>query len=94
MEVRVKSRYVDAGTRIEEHVRGYFEEQMDFGKTIIYSRVFGFIDSLPETVGICDLTIHAGGKNIMRDDNKDIYLPFNGMAYLEDIKIQCYRADE
>ena len=30
----------------------------------------------------------------MRDDNKDIYLPFNGMAYLEDIKIQCYRADE
>ena len=94
LEVRVKSRYVDAGTRIEEHVRGYFEEQMDFGKTIIYSRVFGFIDSLPETVGICDLTIHAGGKNIMRDDNKDIYLPFNGMAYLEDIKIQCYRADE
>ncbi len=94
LEVRVKSRYVDAGTRIEEHVRGYFEEQMDFGKPIIYSRVFGFIDSLPETVGIHDLAIHAGGRNVMRDDNKDIYLPFNGMAYLEEIKIQCIRTNE
>ena len=94
LEVKVKSRYVDVETRIEERVRGYFDEQMDFGKTIIFSRVFGFIDSLAEITGIDDLVIHAGGKNVMRDDNKDIYLPFNGIAYLEQIKIQCIRTNE
>lgn len=93
LEAGVKSQYMDVKARIEEHIREYFEMHMDFGKAIVYSRIFGFIDSLPETDGISELTIYAKGKNVMRDDNKDIYLPFNGMAYLEEVQIRCIRTN-
>lgn len=94
LEVMVKSRYLEVEKRIEEHIRKYFDEQMDFGKTIVYSRVFGYIDTLPETAAICSLEIQAGGKGVVRDDNGDIHIPFYRMACLENIKIRCVLMDE
>lgn len=93
LEILVKSRYMQAHERIEEHIRDYFEEQMDFGRTIVYSRVFGYIDALPETVGIHSLEMNARGKGVLRDDNRDIHLPFYGMANLEEIEVRCMLTD-
>lgn len=94
LEVVVKSRYLQAEEKLQEHIRGYFEEHMDFGKTIVYSRVFGFIDTLPETAGIRALDIHAGGKGVIREHNRDIHIPSHGMVYLEAIQIRCIWMDE
>lgn len=94
LEIKVKSRYLQVKTKVEEHIKQYFEEEMDFGKTIVYSRIFGYIDTLPETAGIYALEIQAGGKGVIRDDNRDIHLPFYGMAYLEELEVRCVLADE
>lgn len=94
LEVMVKSRYLKAEKRIEEQIKKYFDEQMDFGKTIVYSKVFGYIDTLPETAAICSLELYAGGRGVVRDDNGDIHMPFYGMACLEDIKIYCALMNE
>lgn len=94
LEIMVKSRYLEIEKRMEEHIKKYFDEQMEFGKTIIYSRVFGYIDTLPGTAGIRSLEIHAKGRGVIRDDNRDIHMPFHAMACLEDIKIRCVLIDE
>lgn len=94
LEVVVKSRYFQVERKLQEHIRGYFEEHMEFGKTIVYSRVFGFIDTLPGTAGIRALDIHAGGKGVMREQNRDIHIPSHGIAYLENIQIRCILMDE
>ncbi len=93
LEIRVKSRYADAGDRIRAQIGKYFEEHMDFGKTIIYSKVFGYIDALPETAGICSLEIQAGGKGVERDDNRDIHIPFHGMPCLDEVDLRCVWTD-
>ncbi len=94
LETVVKSRYLQAEEKLREYIRGYFEEHMEFGKTIVYSSVFGFIDTLPETTGIRALDIHAGGKGVIREHNRDIRMPSHGMAYLENIQIRCIWMDE
>ena len=94
LEVVVKSRYLQVEGKLKEHIKRYFEENMEFGKTIVYSRVFGFVDTLPETAGIRALDIHAGGKGVIRDNNRDIHVPSHGMAYLENIEIRCILMDE
>lgn len=94
LEVAVKSRYFQVEEKLEEHIKRYFEENMDFGKTVVYSRVFGFVDTLPETAGVRALDIHAGGKGVIRDNNRDIHVPSHGMAYLENMQIRCILMDE
>lgn len=94
VEVAVKSRYFRVEKKLEEHIKRYFEENMDFGKTVVYSRVFGFVDTLPEIAGVRALDIHAGGKGVIRDNNRDIHVPSNGVVYLENIQIRCILIDE
>ncbi|MDE6626915.1 MAG: baseplate J/gp47 family protein [Lachnospiraceae bacterium] len=93
LEILVQSRYMQAHKSIEAHIRNYFEEQIDFGKTIVYSGVFGYIDALPETAGIHSLEINARGRGVLRDDNRDIHLPFYGIANLEEVNIRCMLTD-
>lgn len=94
LEVVVKSRYLGVKERMEEEIEQYFEEEMDFGKTIVYSRLFGYIDALPEVSGISALTLYARGKGVVREDNMDIRLPFHGMACLEEKEIRCILTEE
>lgn len=94
LEVMVKSRYLGVKEKIEEQIKQYFEEEMDFGKTIIYSRIFGYIDALPEVMRIVSLTLYAKGKGATRENNMDIRLPFHGMACLEEIEIRCTLTEE
>lgn len=93
LEVLVKSHFLDADTGIRESIQRYFDEYMDFGKTISYSQLYGYIDSLPETVGVSMLEIYAEGRGVLRDRNKDIRIPFHGIAYLDEIKLWCAAVD-
>ncbi len=89
LEVLVKSRFPEAEETIKEKIRNYFDTYMDFGKTIIYSKLYGYVDSMPQTAGIRELSLHAGGKGIIKWENGDISLPPYGIARLEELKLQC-----
>lgn len=94
LDVLVKGHYQGAEEQIESQIRAYFEEQMDFGKTVVYSRLYGYIDTLPQTAGIVSLTIHAVGNGVVRENNMDISLPTYGIAFLKELTVRCILQDE
>ncbi len=94
LEARVRSRYPEAEKRLRERIFEYFEENMDFGTSIVYSRVFGYIDMLPEVAGIRALEIHAAGREVERDENRDLHLPVYGIARLDEVELRCIWTDE
>lgn len=89
IEVQVKNHVLKAESRIREYIKRYFDEQMDFGEMVSYSRLYGYIDSLPETAGIVELEVHADGRGVSRQPNKDIRIPFYGMVYLQEMELNC-----
>lgn len=88
LDVMVKGHYLEAEEQIETRIRTYFEEQMDFGKTIVYSRLYGYIDKMPETAGIVNLTMHVDGGGAVKQQNMDISLPAYGIAFLKELTIR------
>lgn len=94
LEVRVRSRYPKADREIRKRIFEYFEEHMDFGTAIVYSRLFGYIDMLPEVVEIRAMEIRAAGKGVSRDENRDIHLPVYGIARLDKVELSCIWTDE
>lgn len=91
LEVMVKNRFLEAETTVKESVQEYFDTHMDFGETMVYSRLYAYIDSMPETAGIRELSIYTGERGVIREDNGDIRFPPNGIAYLEHAEIRCIR---
>ena len=88
-EVLVKSRFPGAEETVRESIWAYFDSHMDFGKTIIYSKLYGYIDSMPQTSGIRELSLHAEGKGVIRRENGDITLLPYGIAHLKTLEIRC-----
>lgn len=93
LEVVLKNHVWEADTKIKENIKLYFDKYMDFGKTISYSRLYGYIDSLPETEKVTMLEVYADGRGVLRDRNKDIQIPFHGIAYLDEIELWCATVD-
>lgn len=87
LEVLLNDHFWDADVRIRESIKRYFDEYMDFGKTISFSRLYGYIESLPETEKVTMLEVHAEGRGVSRQRNKDIQIPFHGIAYLDEIEL-------
>lgn len=94
LDVLVKKHNRNAKEEIEDRVKAYFDEQMDFGKTIVYSRLYGYIDALPQTAGILSLAVHATGSGVVREHNMDIKIPVYGIAFLKELMIRCILQDE
>ncbi|MCM1180663.1 MAG: baseplate J/gp47 family protein [Clostridium sp.] len=93
LEVLLKNHFWEADDRIRESIKQYFDEYMDFGKTISFSRLYGYIESLPETEQVTMLEIYADGKGVSKERNKDIQIPFHGIAYLDEIELWCVAVD-
>lgn len=89
-EVLVKSRFPGAEEIVRENIKAYFDSHMDFGKTIIYSKLYGYIDSMLQTAGIRELSLHAKGKGVIKRENGDISLPPYGIAHLETLDLSCF----
>lgn len=94
LEIMVKRQYPGAQEKIEGSIRKYFEENMDFGKTIVYSRLYAYIEALPEAVKICELTLRSKGRGVTRAENNDIVIPFQGIGYLKELKTRCILTGE
>jgi len=89
LEIAVKNHLRDAEERIRECIKSYFDEYMDFGKTVSYSHLYGYIESLPETERIGMMEIYAMGRGALKERNRDIQIPFHGIAYLDEIELWC-----
>ena len=89
-EILSQPQYVDARERICAAVEEYFRSGWEFGAPVLYSELYGIIDTLQCVAGIETLTIDAQGKGITRSIGGDVVLPYNGLAVLrsEDIQVR------
>ena len=83
-EIVCKAHYKNGKEQIEEAVRTYFsEELLDFGKTLVYGKVYGLIECLTCVERMDNLSIHAQGKGVLRKPNGDYQMPVHALIYLE-----------
>ena len=62
----------------------YFQEElMDFGKTLVYGKLYRVIESLTCVDSIRNLSLHAQGKGVLRSPNGDYKMPGNALIYLK-----------
>lgn len=84
-ELSVKPYYRDAEERIREAVKAFFGEgNREFGKPVLYSAIYGILDTLDCVARVRSLSVDAQGKGIRRSINGDVLLPPNGLAYLKE----------
>jgi predicted phage baseplate assembly protein len=92
-EILSQPQYVDARERIRAAVAEYFRTGWEFGAPVLYSELYGIIDTLRCVSGIETLTIDAQGKGITRSIGGDVVLPYNGLAVLRSADIQVRPAE-
>jgi hypothetical protein len=92
-EILSQPQYVDARERIRAAVAEYFRPGWEFGAPVLYSELYGIIDTLQCVAGIDTLTIDAQGKGISRSLGGDVVLPYNGLAVLRSADIQVRPAE-
>ena len=87
-EITVKSYYKDAKNIIEASIGDFFEnEEWNFGQSLIYSNLYGRIDTLDCVSHIYSLSINFDGRGANRNSSGDISIPENGMIYLKNCQI-------
>lgn len=83
-EVCIKSHYINAYETIRNTVEDMFESsRFSLGMTISYSSVYHLIDALECVSYVKTLNITADGANYEVNDNGDIILNENAIAYLK-----------
>lgn len=84
-EIEIEPHYREANQIIREKVEAYFgAETWEFGTPVLYSNIYGIIDTLKCVIRIQSLSIDAQGRGISRNKNGDIILPENGLIYLKE----------
>ena len=87
-EITIKPYYKDAKKIIEDTIKGYFEcETWKFGKGLVYSDLYGILDTLECVEYIYSLIINFDGRVAKRNSTGDIIIPENGMIYLKNCEI-------
>lgn len=87
-EITVKPYYKDAKERIENSIKEYFEqEEWKFGQGLVYSDLYGIIDTLDCVSYIYSLSINVNGRGAKRNSNGDINIPESGLIYLKNYEI-------
>lgn len=87
-EVRIQGHYLEARETVEREIREFFREQeQEFGKPVLRGRLYGRIDSLSCVEELLTLNIEARGDRINRSKSGDVYVPQNGVLFLQ--TVQC-----
>lgn len=82
-EIIVKPQYQQAREIIRKQVEEYFEkEEFTFGSPVLYSTIYGFLDTLEPVACVNSLALEAYGRGCSQGKNGDLLLPPNGLAYL------------
>lgn len=92
VHLELSSYYKDIENLIKNKIYEYFQaKQGEFGKPVIYSLVYGFIESIQHVKRILSLNMETQGQEITRNLNQDVIIPFHGIVHLENIecKLSC-----
>lgn len=87
-EVIAGVNYANPRRYIEQAIRKFFQQnQADFGTPVLYSNIYGIIDTLECVTDINSLSIEAQGRGVFRSSNGDMILPPNGIVFIQDISL-------
>ena len=71
---------------VDREMQKFFKDvRAEFGVVIHHSTLYGMLDVLDCVSGIQVLRMDAQGANVRRNQNGDILLPVNGLAYLKEL---------
>ncbi|MCH5275797.1 MAG: baseplate J/gp47 family protein [Lachnospiraceae bacterium] len=88
VETAVHPQYQDAEGMVEQAVKEYLANLTEqFGTTVSYSNLYGYIDRLDCVAGIRSLMLEADGNEVKRNSYGDLIFPGNGIA--DEIYVQC-----
>ena len=88
VETKVDPQYQNAESMVEQAVEKYlaaFKEQ--FGGTVSYSGLYGYIDRLDCVAGVRSLMLETKENEVRRNPHGDLIFPRNGIA--DEIRIRC-----
>lgn len=87
-ETVVHPQYQDAEDMVEQAVKKYLTNLTEqFGATVSYSSLYGYIERLDCVAGIRSLTLEANGNEVKRNSYGDLIFPGNGIA--DELHVQC-----
>lgn len=87
-EIRIHNYFKEAEKIITDVIMDYFNNQKwDFGRSIIYSDLYGIIDMIQCVKRIYSLTINFSGRGAKKNDTSDIDIPLNGIIVLRNCVI-------
>lgn len=87
VNLEVSAYYQEAEKQIEEELYRYFSEtQCEFGKPVLLSSIYSFLDSMKCVKRVLGLNMDAAGENVERNMNGDVLLPESGLVLLSQIK--------
>lgn len=82
--------YRDTEQFLREKIEAYFRTFCsEFGSTVLYSGLYGYLDGMEGIKRIRSLTIDASGQEIRRNINGDVFLPPTGLAVLDQIQLSA-----
>lgn len=85
-QLMVHPYYRDAQQQLTQALQSYFAQEGDcFGRPILYSTIYGILDTQPCVARVESFVIEAQGSGISRNPNGDVLLPPTGMAYLKQV---------
>lgn len=89
-EIAVYPEYQDAEHIVKEAVNKYLENYKEqFGGTISYSGLYGYIDRLDCVAGIRSLMLETRNNDVKRNSYGDLIFPGNGIAEEIDVRCSC-----
>ena len=87
-EISVHPEYQDAEHIVQQAVKKYLESYKEqFGGTLSYSGLYGYIDRLECVAGIRSLMLETRNNEVKRNSYGDLIFPGNGIA--EEIDVWC-----
>lgn len=88
VETAVHPQYQDAESMVKQAVEEYLAEfKEQFGGTVSYSGLYGYIDRLECVAGIRHLMLETKGNEAERNSYGDLVFPGNGIA--DEINVRC-----
>lgn len=93
LEISVKTvvhpQYQKAESQIEQAVKEYLAPlKEEFGRTVSYSGLYGYLDRLDCVAGVRNLTLETKGNEAGRNAYGDLIFPENGIA--DEIAVRCF----
>ena len=80
VEALPSPQYRDAAAFLEEEIRDWFEQRKKvYGKPLLYNDLFSRLDAAPCIRKLLVLSLNPVSAGILRDSNKDLIPPVNGV---------------